>query len=110
MRKAIFLFMAIGIFYTASSQVMAGASIGTFNIPGAGTKFRGIGPTIKLEYGMSDRSSSYLDFSLYNKEQDNGSTTTITDPAGAFIGEADTKANYSIRHLQLGFKTIFGKG
>src|SRR4030095_2111733 len=75
---------------------------------GAGTKFRGIGPTIKLEYSSSDRGSVYLDGSLYNKEQDSPSTT-ITDEAGAYIGEADTKAHYSIRHLQLGFKNIFGR-
>jgi len=108
MRKLPLLFIVINIFYTASSQIMAGASIGTFNMPGAGTKFKGIGPTIKLEYGKSDRSSVYLDGSLYNKKQ-NSPSTTITDGAGAYIGEADTKAHYSIRHLQLGFKNIFGK-
>ena len=106
MRKVLFLFMAMGIFCTASSQFMVGASIGTYNIPGAGNKFKGIGPTIKVEYGMTDRQSSYLDASLYNKEEYFGETT-ITNSSGAVIGRADTKVHYSIKHLQLGLKRIF---
>lgn len=108
MKKTTFLFLAISMCYTASSQIMAGASLGTFNIPGASVKFKGFGPTIKLEYIMSDRTSAYLDASLYNKEEDGGETA-ITDADGAFIGAAATKAKYSIRHLQLGFKGFFGR-
>lgn len=109
MRKAIFFFLAISISYAASSQLMAGAGVGTFNIPGASSQFKGIGPTLKAEYLMSERTSAYLDVSLYNKNQDAGETTTITDADGAFIGEAATRVGYSIRHLQLGFKGVFSK-
>jgi hypothetical protein len=109
MRKAILFFIATGIFYAAYPQIMAGASVGTFNIHGAGEKFKGVGPTIKLEYGMSDdKSTSYLDGSLYIKRC-NSAETTITDSAGVVIGQANTKAYYSIKHLQLGLKRMFAR-
>ncbi|MEJ0102813.1 MAG: hypothetical protein WDO19_09765 [Bacteroidota bacterium] len=109
MKKIISLFLLTSIYYTAYSQILAGASIGTFNIPGAADKFKGIGPTIKVEYSMSGETSAYLDASLYNKQETKG-TTTITDADGALIGEADTKARYSIKHVQLGLKRLFGRG
>ncbi|MEP7373193.1 MAG: hypothetical protein ABI675_07345 [Chitinophagaceae bacterium] len=106
MRKLILFLLTIGMYYTAASQLMAGASIGTFNIPGASKRFKGIGPTVKLEYLMSERTSAFLDASLYNKNEDEGETT-ITDADGAYIGEAATVAKHSIRHLQLGCKALF---
>jgi hypothetical protein len=106
MRKLFLLFLAMGMYLAGSSQLVAGASIGTFNIPGASNRFKGIGPTIKIEYRKSGQ-AMYLDASLYNKEEDAGETD-ITDENGLLLGEAETKAHYSIKHLQLGFKRSLG--
>ena len=92
-----------------SAQLFAGASFGIFNIPGANYgRFKGLGPTVKIEYALSDGSTAYFDASLYNKEQPSDETL-ITEESGAAIGYAETQVKYSIKHLQAGFKGFIGK-
>jgi opacity protein-like surface antigen len=107
MKKIIAVFFVITVSSKVFSQLTAGASFGTFNIPGAGTKFKGFGPTVKIEH-ISNRQSAYLDVSFYKKGENRGQTT-ITESDGNYIGEADTKAIYRITNMQLGFKSVFGK-
>ncbi len=108
MKRLIFLFTTILIYTQASSQLTVGASFGTFNYPGARDQFKGLAPTIKLEYFHTDYSSLYIEGALYNKEfQDE--PTAITTKDGDLIGMAETKLAYSIKNFQVGFKSILGR-
>jgi hypothetical protein len=106
MKKYFIVIFTLILGFNASSQyLLAGASFGTFNIPGA--EMRGFGPTVKLEL-ISDFESMYLDASFYKKSQAE-SETMITDETGNQLGYAQTKGIYTIYNLQFGFKKLIRK-
>lgn len=86
------------------AQLFAGGAYGTFNVPGASSKFRGNAPSFYVAYtGDDDSQQLFFDVSLYKKNQ-SGFSTGIYNDQGQFIGSAETVYKYSITHLQLGFK------
>ena len=105
MAKTITFFLFLFIAKLSAAQLMAGAAFGTFNVPGASQKFKGYGPTVNIDYtmGEEDDAQLFLDVSLYNKAR-NVYQTAMYDADNAFIGSAATNVNYSIKHIQLGFK------
>jgi hypothetical protein len=107
MRRIILLLGITVISHVSFSQLLVGADVGTFNFFQA--KVRGFAPTVKIEKFVSDGVGAlYLEASLYNKAGGIGEAT-ITDDDGAYIGDAEENTRYSVKHLQLGFKSFLGK-
>ena len=107
MNKIITLVFFFIINSSSFAQLSAGVAYGTFNTPGAERKLRGTAPTLSVTYtGDEETQQLYFDASLYKKEQ-TGFETSIYDDQGMYIGSAQTTKQYSIIHLQLGFKRSF---
>lgn len=96
-----FLFVVSSKFSYA--QLFAGAAYGTFNNPGSGDNFKGIGPTLMVEYVSNDDAAFFLNASLYKKSIDTYSQD-VYDDNGTFIGTSKTIETYNFKYLQLGFK------
>lgn len=93
-RKFIFLFIPLLFSISVKSQSFVGAGLGTFNIPGADSKFRGYGPTLEYEFiGYRQRNSGFIDVSYFAKSQYGTKYSYIYSQLGAksIFGEADEK-------------------
>ncbi len=94
-------------FLSAKAQTYAGAGFGTFNIPAASNKFRGWGPTIKLEHVFDNEIvTTYFDLSHFVKNTQ-GSSVSVYDNAGNNIGSADAQTTHSYLYAQTGLKAVF---
>jgi hypothetical protein len=66
MKKLYTLLLAIGLQYSYA-QLCVGAAYGTFNNPGSRPSFRGMGPTLMLDYSNEEEVEWYLHASFYKK-------------------------------------------
>ncbi|MHA4807018.1 hypothetical protein ACX0G9_02870 [Flavitalea flava] len=102
---------SFGIFLftgSANSQTYLGGGFGTFNIPGASMKFRGTGPTLKLEHIQDDdRTILYLDVSYFSKSLSDG-TADIYNANGVPLGSVPITRKFSYIYSQMGGKVLLG--
>ena len=102
MKKLLTLLLVIGLKYS-HAQLCAGVAYGTFNNPGSVPKFRGMGPSLLLEYSNEENVELYLNASFYKKSI-NGYTDPIYDENGQEVGVESMTESYNYKYLQLGFK------
>jgi hypothetical protein len=102
MKKLFTLLLAIGL-KCSYAQLCVGAAYGTFNNPGHVPKFRGMGPTLMLEYSNNEEVEYYLNASFYKKSII-GYTEPIYDQNSVVVGNESMTETYHYTYLQLGFK------
>jgi hypothetical protein len=102
MKKLFTLLFAISLKFS-HAQLFVGAAYGTFNNPGSAFKFRGMGPTLMIEYSNDEEVEYYLNASLYKKTINSYSETSY-DENGLVIGNESITETYKYKYLQMGFK------
>jgi opacity protein-like surface antigen len=105
--QTLFFVLLTGLINAASAQTFIGAGYGTFNVPGAVNKFRGWGPTVKLEHVLDNEVVvAYFDLSRFRNTRNNNSVS-LYDDGGNRVGSADTETEYAYLYAQTGLKVLF---